>query len=266
MTDLARLRKVGIVCAAASLAMLLSACDNRNLGETLAAIKAIKVDDSGQPPADKASAATKDHKSLNGDDLKLVANTARDLTLGDGGLLRSHDKPADKAAPHKVAIDVVDPLTMPPPDDGGPLHVLPADIAAIARLQQAARALPDIPVLTASASSQVASPQAPSSVARAEAPVQTPMRKQAASAPVQQDATRLIQIGSFSSMSAARDAWDDLQARYPVALRYKARFQPVTTAEGRQMVRLKVGPVADTEAQGLCKALAVRDSWCARAG
>jgi len=255
MTDLMRLRKVGILCAAASLALSLSACDSRNLSETFAAIKAIKVDDGADPNAPR------DHKQLDGQDLKLVVGTLKALTVEKGGLLASKGAANGDAKPRRLNIDVVDPLKMPPPDDGGPLRVLPADIAAAARLQQAAHDLPDLPIqtLTAAVSGKSAPVQA--------APVQ-PAQVQAAQAQPApaETATRLIQIGSFSSIGAARQAWDDLQERYPVALSYKARFQPITTADGRAMVRLKVGPVADARAEALCQALSVRDNWCAKAG
>jgi len=255
MTDLAsvrkvapRLHKMGIVCAATSLALLLSACDSRNLNETFAAIKAIKVDDSSQAVADG-----KDSPKLRGNDLKLVYSTAKDLAVGQDGLLSLKDKP------HKLAIDVVDPLKMPPPEDGGPMRVLPDDIAAVARLQQAARELPDIPVQTGT--TQAAFEE------------DVPMRMPASAvkpapkfaAPVSGASGRLIQVGSFSSIDAARRAWDDLQVRYPMAQRYKARFQPVTTADGRALVRLQMGPVADKQAASVCQALAIRDSWCVKA-
>ena len=81
MTDLVRLRKVGILCAAASLAFGLNACDSRNLSESFAAIKAIRVDDSADPNADQ------DHKKLDAHDLKLVVDTAKALTVDKGGLL-----------------------------------------------------------------------------------------------------------------------------------------------------------------------------------
>ena len=246
MTDLVRLRKVGILCAAASLAFGLNACDSRNLSESFAAIKAIRVDDSADPNADQ------DHKKLDARDLKLVVDTAKALTVDKGGLLSQ--KSGGETAPRRLAIDVVDPLKMPPPDDGGPLRVLPADIAAAARLQQAAHDLPDLPIHIASASDTQP------------ARVQTQaVQTQVVQTQAVQAATRLIQIGSLSRICAARQAWDSLQERYPVALRYKARFQPITTADGRAMVRLKVGPVQDAQAAALCQALSVRDSWCAKA-
>jgi hypothetical protein len=251
MTDLVRLRKVGIVCAAASLVFGLSACDSRNLSESFAAIKAIRVDDSANPNADQ------DHKKVDARDLKLVVDTAKALTVDKGGLLAQ--KSGGETAPRRLAIDVVDPLKMPPPDDGGPLRVLPADIAAAARLQQAAHDLPDLPIQIASAS------DAPAALVQAQTVQKQTVQKQALQKQALQAATRLIQIGSFSSIDAARQAWDSLQERYPIALRYKARFQPITTADGRAMVRLKVGPVEDAQAEAVCQALSVRDSWCAKA-
>jgi cell division septation protein DedD len=274
MNDLARirkegpcLRKMGIVCAAASLALTLSACGDRNLSETFAAIKAIQVDDGC---ADKACAQNADARKISGDDLKLVYATARDIAVGQGGLLTSKDG----AKPRRLAIDVVDPLKLPPPDDGGPLRVLPADIAAAARLQ-AARDLPDVPVDTGDAPAPQPAPQPAPEKARFEedAPSAPPAKRAVATrspepaslpATAGQAAQTLIQIGSFSNIDAARKAWDDLQVRYPVALRYKARFQPITTADGRAMVRLKLGPVAPAQAAAVCQALAVRDSWCVR--
>ncbi|HWU51131.1 MAG TPA: SPOR domain-containing protein [Asticcacaulis sp.] len=256
MTDLVRLRKVGIVCAAASLVFGLSACDSRNLSESFAAIKAIRVDDSANPNADQ------DHKKVDARDLKLVVDTAKALTVDTGGLLAQ--KSGGETAPRRLAIDVVDPLKMPPPDDGGPLRVLPADIAAAARLQQAAHDLPDLPIQIASASDAPAALVQAQTVQAQTVQKQT-VQKQTVQKQAVQAATRLIQIGSFSSIGAARQAWDSLQERYPIALRYKARFQPITTADGRAMVRLKVGPVEDAQAEAVCQALSVRDSWCAKA-
>ncbi|MDI7775032.1 SPOR domain-containing protein [Asticcacaulis sp. EMRT-3] len=260
MTDLAHLRKVGIVCAAASLALGLNGCDNSNLRKTFADLKAVQVDDSGQPA----------QKRLTKNDVRLLVSTAKAMTVGQGGLFKPQ-----AAEPNKVTFAVVDPLKMPPPDDGGPLRVLPADTVARARLQ-AARDLPDLPILQAAAqtATQAVAQAATQAVVQSVMPSGTSGRTMlAAKAPVapspaaSAESNRLIQVGSFSSVQAARTAWDHLQTQYPVALRYKARFQPITTASGQAMVRLKVGPVADgAHAEALCQALSVRDSWCERAG
>ncbi|EGF90144.1 sporulation related domain protein [Asticcacaulis biprosthecium C19] len=77
---------------------------------------------------------------------------------------------------------------------------------------------------------------------------------------------RSVQIGSFGSMAAAKDAWLTLQAKYPGVERYNPSYQSVTTAAGKSVVRLKVGPVTtQAQAAALCGQLGVRDAWCAKA-
>jgi hypothetical protein len=79
-------------------------------------------------------------------------------------------------------------------------------------------------------------------------------------------AGRAIQVGSFGSMAAAKDAWLTLQAKYPGVERYNPTYQSITTAAGKSMVRLKVGPVTtQAQAAALCGQLGVRDAWCAKA-
>ncbi len=216
MTDLAPLRKVFILCAAATLALSMSlgltACDNQNLKESLARIKEIPVDDNGKP-ADHADA-----KSLNREDVELVVNTAKELTVGKGGLLRDGDGPIARP---KFKIAIVDPLKMPTevnaPLKTGVVNAAPAPAA--------------IPVATT----------------------------------ITPRSDRLIQVGSFGSTDAAQNAWLGLQARYPGVEQYHPVYQKITTAAGKPMVRLKVGPVTgDDQAQSLCLQLDIRDNWCSK--
>lgn len=212
MTYLAPLRKAFILCAAATLALGMTACDNQNLKESLAKIKEIPVDDSGKP-------ANADAKSLSREDVELVVNTARDLTVNKGGLLHDGDGPIARP---KFKIAIVDPLKMPT-EEGAPLKT---------GVESAAQA----PV-TAPAVATVAVKQG-----------------------------RLIQVGSFGTTDAAQNAWLGLQARYPGVEQYHPVYQKVTTAAGKSMVRLKVGPVTgDDQAQSLCLQLNIRDSWCSKA-
>jgi cell division septation protein DedD len=207
MTDLAPLRKAFILCAAAICAAGLTACDNQNLKESLAKIKEIPVDDSGKP-------ADADAKRLGRDDIELVVNTAKDLTVGKGGLLHDGDGPIAKP---KFRIAIVDPLKMPT-EANAPLKT---------GIERATPAL----------------------VAATVAPREG----------------RLIQVGSFGTSDAAKNAWLGLQARYPGVEQYHPVYQKITTAAGKPMVRLKVGPVAgDDQAQSLCLQLDIRDNWCSK--
>src|SRR3569623_1703699 len=81
MTHLALSRKT-ILSTAVLLAAGLSGCDNSNLSQTFARIKAIPVDDSGQPAA----------KTIDKQDVDLAVNTVKDLTVGQGGLLNKTGK------------------------------------------------------------------------------------------------------------------------------------------------------------------------------
>ena len=210
MTDLAPLRKVFILCAAAMLTLSLVACDNQNLKESLARIKEIPVDDSGKP-ADHADA-----KSLNREDVELVVNTAKDLTVGKGGLLRDGDGPIARP---KFKIAIVDPLKMP--------------TEVNAPLKTGVESTAPVPAPTVAA--------------------------------VAPRGDRLIQVGSFGTTDAAQNAWLGLQARYPGVEQYHPVYQKVTTAAGKSMVRLKVGPVTgDDQAQSLCLQLDIRDNWCSK--
>lgn len=207
MTDLAPLRKAFILCAAAICAAGLTACDNQNLKESLAKIKEIPVDDSGKP-------ADADAKRLGRDDIELVVNTAKDLTVGKGGLLHDGDGPIAKP---KFRIAIVDPLKMPTevnaPLKTGIESATPAPVVATVAPREG----------------------------------------------------RLIQVGSFGTSDAAKNAWLGLQARYPGVEQYHPVYQKITTAAGKPMVRLKVGPVAgDDQAQSLCLQLDIRDNWCSK--
>ncbi|MGN6363366.1 SPOR domain-containing protein [Asticcacaulis taihuensis] len=214
MTDMAPFRKALILCAAAICAISLTACDNQNLKESLARIKEIPVDDSGQGANKSADA---DAKSLSKEDVQLVVNTAKDLTVGKGGLLHDGDGPIARP---KVRIAIVDPLKMPT-EANAPLET-------------------EVPV----------SPPAPQPVTKV----------------VTTRGNRVIQIGSFGSAEAAQNAWLGLQARYPGVEQYHPVYQKITTASGKSMVRLKVGPVAsEDQAHSLCLQLDIRDSWCSKA-
>ena len=192
----------------------LAGCDNQNLKESLAKIKEIPVDDSGRP-------ADADAKSLGREDVELVVNTAKDLTVGKGGLLRDGDGPI---AHPKFKIAIVDPLKMPT-QDKAPLET------GVTAIVQSSALVPVTPVVAT-----------------------TP-------------GNRLIQIGSFGTADAAQNAWKGLQARYPGVEQYHPVYQKVTTAAGKPMVRLKVGPVtSDNQAQSLCLQLDIRDNWCSKAG
>ena len=216
MTYLAPLRKAFILCAAATLALGMTACDNQNLKESLAKIKEIPVDDSGQGASKPANA---DAKSLSREDVELVVNTARDLTVNRGGLLHDGDGPIARP---KFKIAIVDPLKMPS-EEGTPLKTGVENTA--------------------------------------QAPVTAP-----AVATVAAKQGRLIQVGSFGTTDAAQNAWLGLQARYPGVEQYHPVYQKITTASGKSMVRLKVGPVAsEDQAHSLCLQLDIRDSWCSKA-
>ena len=209
MTDLAPFRKVFILCAAAMCAVSLSACDNQNLKESLAKIKEIPVDDSGKP-------AGADAKSISREDVELVVNTAKDLTVGEGGLLHDGKGPIVKP---KFKIAIVDPLKMP------------TEANAPMETSAAAAAATPVPVATV----------------------------------VTTRGNRVIQIGSFGSAEAAQNAWQGLQARYPGVEQYHPVYQKITTATGKSMVRLKVGPVTgDEQAHSLCLQLEIRDNWCSK--
>jgi len=212
-----------ILCSAVLIGIGLCGCDNSNLSQTFAAIKAIKVDDSGQPPS----------KTIGKQDVDLAVNTVRDIAVGQGGLLNTAEKSG------ALKITVVDSL------DGSAPARPEENPYTIAQLE-AMRALPDLPVKAAAdmaAKTETVTPRA------AQAP------------------GRMVQVGSFGSVDAAKMAWNALQARHPAAARYDAAFQKITTAAGEPMVRLKVGPVtSDGQARALCDALGVADAWCSRAG
>ena len=212
MTDLIMFRKVIFLCSALAGLPVLSACGDPNLAKTFAEIKAIKVDDDGTPSA-----------KLSANDVKLAVNTARDLTVNQGGLLNNKSQ-AGKGS-DDLTIAVVDPLKVPPPDDGGALDTGIAGQAA--------------PVMAPEATIRLATDAA----------------------------TRFVQVGSFGSADAARNAWAGLIERYPGVERYRPAYQTVTTATGKEMVRLKVGPVSDdNQAKNLCGQLDIHDAWCAKAG
>ncbi len=138
------------------------------------------------------------------------------------------DRSGSESDPH-LQIAIVDPAKMPRPDDAAPLDE---------RVDQAEGVTP-----------------APDG--ERPAPLQAPAAKTYG---------RFIQVGSFASADAAKNAWTGLVERFPGVDRYSPAYQSVTLASGKSMVRLKVGPVAsDSQAESLCGQLDIRDSWCSKA-
>jgi cell division septation protein DedD len=83
--------------------------------------------------------------------------------------------------------------------------------------------------------------------------------------PIDTSEFKTVQIGSFSNPKAAEAAWQGLQARISGLDTYKSILEPVKTAKGQTLIRLRVGPVTSTEqAQALCQKLEVKDNWCVK--
>lgn len=260
-----------IYVVAAGFAMLaLGGCDRAGgvLSQALQEIKTVPVD------ANDRSAGTATDGKVSAKDVALLVNTAKALTVGHDGMLPQSDGKS------KLQIAVVNPLDMPRQSDDvldERLHNVAPDPNAV--MAQAAHDLPDVPIRDAEA------PEAPlprsasetpwhavtAAVSRDMAPLQSAMRKirpalAKTSAPVNADAGRSIQIGSFGSLGAAQSALAALRDAHPAVHDYSASFQKVTTAAGKVMVRLRLGPVdTDSQAQHLCDQLDIRDSWCHRA-
>ena len=73
---------------------------------------------------------------------------------------------------------------------------------------------------------------------------------------------RTIQLGAYSSPTAAEQAWARLKASSDMAA-LTPRFEQVQV-QGRALTRLKVGPVPAETAAALCRSANVADAWCAR--
>ncbi|UDF05147.1 SPOR domain-containing protein [Asticcacaulis sp. AND118] len=170
--------------------------------------------------------------------LELAFETAKELTTGKDGLLAAVPK-----GEGGNLIRIVNPLDMERPDADTPLETGPG-----------LRGAPPVEV--------------------AQAPVETPAKpallpKTAPARPADngiEQRVRSVQVGSFSSRAGAQAAWDALRARHPGLDNFKPILQPVT-ADGKALVRLRIGPVHSTEqAERLCSQLDIRDAWCRKAG
>jgi hypothetical protein len=75
-----------------------------------------------------------------------------------------------------------------------------------------------------------------------------------------------VQLGAYSSAEAAAAAWRRTRQDFSDAAltRLTPTFEAVTV-NGRQLTRLKVGPLPVDTAVALCRAAAASDPWCARA-
>lgn len=262
-----------IFVAAAGLALLtFGGCDRASgvVAETLHKIKTVPVD------ANDHSVGTVDDRKLDGKDVALLFSTAQALTVGHDGVLAQNQASLSGVAKN-LAVDVVDPLQMDRPDDGPPLdeRVQGAEMDPEAALAAAAKALPDVPIMAETFADRpqprpvaVADDQEPAPAAA------TPRAKDDSTQPVpvqtdwiKSDVHRSIQVGSFGTMAAAESALQALEDSHPVAAKYSATYQKITTATGKAMVRLKLGPVhTDAQAQKLCDQLDIHDTWCHKAG
>lgn len=172
--------------------------------------------------------ATAGTQPLDEKDVAVMVKAAKALTTDDGGILRDENGNA------RMNINVIPASQMDRKDDGREiLDVSPDEAYAVAK---------ELPELSNQASTQVG---------------QTPQ------APVLDG--RYIQVGSFSNMSGAQAAWNGLMQKGAV-LGLKPQYIPVTTASGKVLVRLKVGPVStEAKAQSLCRDLSITDTWCVKA-
>lgn len=77
----------------------------------------------------------------------------------------------------------------------------------------------------------------------------------------------VIQLGAYSSESAAREAWTRFStgAASAALQGLSPRLEPVE-ANGRRLVRLKAGPVPPETAAEICAAAQVTDPWCRTGG
>lgn len=84
-------------------------------------------------------------------------------------------------------------------------------------------------------------------------------------APAPPDATHLIQLGAYSSETAARAAWSAAAARADGALDgLRPRLETVQV-EGRTLTRLRVA-APEADAPALCRAAQVTDPFCSSTG
>lgn len=75
-----------------------------------------------------------------------------------------------------------------------------------------------------------------------------------------------IQLGAYSSAEAAATAWSTARRSFTgAALKSLNPTFEAVTVNGRNLTRLKVGPVPVETAAALCRAAEVADPWCARA-
>ncbi|MDC7685026.1 SPOR domain-containing protein [Asticcacaulis sp. BYS171W] len=215
--------------------------DGKDFQRMAARLAEIDVDGKGE-----ASSSSSSSEASRDEQIELAFETAKELTTGKDGLV---------AHAPKMNIRIVNPLDMERPDADTKLDTGLPDATEVAQAEVFAPK--PVPVAT-------------KTVAVAEAPpVAKAATKTATKALPKNDepAFKTIQIGSFSSRDGAKAAWAALQARNPGLERFKPVLQAVTTADGKPMVRLRVGPVASPEqAERLCGQLGITDSWCIRAG
>ena len=111
------------------------------------------------------------------------------------------------------------------------------------------------PVMQAAAPA-VAKAVADEAVARVQAPM---LRPASLNAPAR---GRTIQLGAYSSPAGAQQAWARLKARSDLAS-LSPVFEEVQV-DGRNLTRLKVGPVSTETAAAVCRSADIADAWCAR--
>lgn len=238
--SVSRLALLMVACVATGL----SGCDmpkgdGKDFQRMAARLAEIDIEGKGDEASSESASSS---WATREEQLVLAFETAKELTTGKDGLLAAVPK-----GEGGNLIRVVNPLDMDRPDAETPLET-------------------GLGVRTAPA------------VAVAEAPAQTPaktvpaMKTTPVSKAIPADSgieqmARSVQVGSFSSRAVAQAAWDDLRARHPGLDNFKPILQPVTAADGKALVRLRIGPVHSTEqAERLCSQLDIRDAWCRKAG
>jgi hypothetical protein len=75
--------------------------------------------------------------------------------------------------------------------------------------------------------------------------------------------TRLVQLGAFDSVAAARDAWGEIAARFAPMLDDRPRVLEQAEAGGRAFWRLRAGGFDDlADARRFCAALVADRADC----
>ena len=155
----------------------------------------------------------------------------------------------DAPEPALVTTDVTDAVLRRPEPESTPIEVIPASVPGIAR-SPLPRPRPDEDLVAETAARAVLNELSPGAGIEVDPETLTP-------------GTRLVQLGAYEDVDAARAEWEAMASRFAAHMEGKGRVIQAIESGGKTFYRLRVHGFGDeAEARRFCAVLVAENATC----